>query len=477
MFIIVITCCPCCAAAAHSYTGDDDVTDYYKPPVPDSLQRQYATKYDFSDFVGKLTTDCRTDYEKLKAIYRWICANIDYDTNYQIHTADSCVEARKGVCQGYCELFYQLAKSAGVRTEIVFGSAKDKDGIVSVDSHAWIFAYTRTDRGILIDPTWGAGTVDNGVFHRRKNCMIWFDVSPEWMVMSHLPKDTTYQLLSEPLDSAQFQAIPPSDALWMEYGLDAHDIFTKARQGTLSLPSFFINGEGEFKLIDFPQSNTLSIGQNYTFRIRVTSGREFALINNSIYCRPPEWKSEGDGIFSVDYMPRDTGNLSIGLKNRERNYWDNMIKYRIETPTPDNWKVVEARFPLAMPEMRNVKHLYPDAWAKAGIDAHTLLALVRKHCVSELPILYSDRGQSLKIRSVPMSKKLKASQSHIFQFYPGNGQQWMVVNNDNRYTNWEKGTDGLLSMTLGSLEKGSLILYVQMEPAKPYVACLEYEVE
>jgi transglutaminase-like putative cysteine protease len=63
------------------------------------IARLLEPQYDFRDLAKTITKGCKTDYQKIKAIYQWICNNIDYDTTYRIYTADSCIKARKGVCQ------------------------------------------------------------------------------------------------------------------------------------------------------------------------------------------------------------------------------------------------------------------------------------------------------------------------------------------------------------------------------------------
>ena len=450
--------------------------DYYKMPLPDSLMRIRESRYDYSGFAKKITIGSENDYQKIKAIYQWVCANIDYDTTCKIHTADSCMSWKQGVCQAYCELFQQLAKAVDVRVEIVFGHAKGKEGAISSDGHAWLFAYTRENHGILLDPTWGAGTVDNGQFNRSKNCWVWFNVSPEWMILSHYPKDNSYQLVEDSITWEQFESLPVADILWLEYGLDPHEIYVKAKTDSISLPAFYIHGEGEFEVIDFPRTPTLKIGEYYTFRIKMKSDREFGLLNNSIYCQSKKWKSEGNGIYSITYMPRDTGSLSLSLFDKAQNHWDNLVKYKIEPPTEEDWKAVEPHYPLALPEMKAVKNLYADTWKRAGIDGQALLRLVREHHVSELPLFYEDKGQKLTAVAVPMNKKLKAGQNYTFRFYPRSGLRWMIINNREQYSDWKKSEDGMLSMTVEKVSKGSLILCVQLEADKPFWSCLEYEV-
>ena len=122
--------------------------DYYKKPKNDEDIKVHESHYDFTTLAESITQDCNSDYEKIRAIYKWLCDNIEYDTDYRIYHADECYDERKGVCQAYCELFYYLAKSAGVKSEIISGNSRDSEGHFSEKGHAWIFAYTRKNHGI-----------------------------------------------------------------------------------------------------------------------------------------------------------------------------------------------------------------------------------------------------------------------------------------------------------------------------------------
>lgn len=469
-----------CLGTVEAYTladhPDGEFTSYYKVPASTQKILVSPTHYDWSQAAQQLTGDCTSQYQRIRAIYKWICRNIDYDTSYRIHTADSCIEQRRGVCQAYCELFYRLAEAVGVNVEIVSGLSRDHTGAVSDSDHAWLFAYTSESRGILLDPTWGAGTVNDTKFTRSKDCWEWFCVDPEWMILSHLPYDESYQLLDDPMTEAEFRTLPVVPELWLKYGLGVHELYEKARKHTLELPTVYTKGEGDVEVIDMPRSTSLKIGQFYTFRIRMTSGRDFAIVNNDVFCKSGEWKSEGNGIYSVRFMPRDTKLLSFNLKDVSEDYWNRIFSYTIEPPAESDWAKVEKYYPLCLPEVRGVKNLYADVWKAAGIDGHRLLSLIRKYHVKELPAIFDSKGQKLTIVSVPMTNRLKAGKSYAFEFYPRSGVKWKLVNNETWYGDWQKSDDGKLTMTIAPVD-GSLRLYVQMAEGESYWSCLEYEVE
>ena len=142
------------------------------------------TEYDYGPMAREITAGATSKYEQAEKIYRWLCANIEYDVNYQFFSADETRENMKGVCHGYCELFYQLGKAVDLEVKIIPGFSKNLQNKIGNDRHSWIIAVT--EKGdILIDPTWGAGMVIDKVFYRSDSDMTWFDVNPYLMATSH----------------------------------------------------------------------------------------------------------------------------------------------------------------------------------------------------------------------------------------------------------------------------------------------------
>lgn len=153
---------------------------------------------------------CDTIEKKAQAIYEWLCQNISYDTTKQIHDAETCWRTKRGVCQAYCELFCHMADIAGFTADIIVGKTKTPKGEIPEEKHAWIFVYTGAYEGILIDPTWGAGAVNekNQFIRSRENSM-WFNISPYWLIFSHYPDEQEWTKL-EGIDitQEQFEKLP-----------------------------------------------------------------------------------------------------------------------------------------------------------------------------------------------------------------------------------------------------------------------------
>ena len=465
---------------AQTATSTTARAELFKPPFNGPAERVHSTQYDFSDVANSLTAGCTDNYSKIKAIYEWICDHIDYDFSYSIHSADSCYMMRRGVCQGYCELFYRIAEAAGLKVELIAGESKNVDGMIGNGGHMWLFAYTRDNYGILIDPTWGSGYLqEDRKYKKNPDKWEWFNVNPEWMLFTHYPDHEHYQLIDNPLTREEFLALPTVNPLYHTYGLDTHRLFQMALEHRLRLPVFYNRGEGIFQLIDIPLCTSLKIGETYTFRVKMNNQREFAILNNPVLCRKNEWKSEGNGVYSIQFMPRATDKLLISLKNLEvENRWDNMVEYAIEPPTAADWDNVERLYPLSVPDATHVGNINAEAWQLCGIDGHRLLALIREHHVDALPTLYHDKGQKFDIILVPMNKKLKSGTPYTFRIRPKNGLDWVVVTNrKNWFTDWTIDKDGIHTMTVTPEGKGVLEIYTKMKENNQYWTSMAYEVE
>ena len=162
------------------------------------------SRYDYSEVAKEVTKDTSSAYEQAKALYLWICENISYDTQTDIRTADLCWDKRRAVCQGYCELFYRMAETLGLKTQLVYG--RSRNSLDSHENHSWLSV--RTEKGdILLDPTWGAGSVIFGEFKRNSTPLVWFDPAPELFIHTHFPENKKHQHLKNTVKPEAFDTL------------------------------------------------------------------------------------------------------------------------------------------------------------------------------------------------------------------------------------------------------------------------------
>lgn len=183
---------------------------------------------DPEQLVKQLTDSLPTDVEKARAIFRWITANIRYDSKElaRIEKADfridkrfrseaharrwkgrnyyrkvyKALRKRKAVCEGYAMLFKHLCSWANIEAEVIGGhsrSYQDKIGKYKRPLHAWN-AVKLNGKWHLLDATWASGSIhpitENFIFRFSD---YYFLTPPEQFVMNHYPTDKHWLLMAE----------------------------------------------------------------------------------------------------------------------------------------------------------------------------------------------------------------------------------------------------------------------------------------
>lgn len=314
------------------------------------LELVSPTKYDWREAAQQITRGCTTPYDRCLAIYRWLCDNMAYDTSFRIRRADEAWKRHKGVCQAYCELFYRLGMAAGVDVRIVSGQSKSLDGGVSEEMHAWIIA-NRTNvikpeecfpesityfasqpekakfavskgltpqDSILIDPTWGAGSVHNGKFIKAIHCMTWFDVAPEWMVFTHFPENTQDQLLGRrSVDWDAFKRLPYMHKDFEGYGFNpTSTLKTFLNNPKIQFPSINPAMAEYLEFENIPVAATLQSGNTYRFIFKKKKICTLALFNGNGDREDSynsKWKIGKQNSISIEHTVEPTDELSIGM--------------------------------------------------------------------------------------------------------------------------------------------------------------------
>ena len=123
--------------------------------LSDAAQEEQAAKA-AEDIIKSLKLTGKTEYKKIKAIYGWLCDNVEYDyknlndSTYLLkHSAYAALVDKTAVCQGYATAFYRLALMAGLDARVVTGTGNGGPhgwNIVKLDGQ-WYY----------VDSTWDAG--------------------------------------------------------------------------------------------------------------------------------------------------------------------------------------------------------------------------------------------------------------------------------------------------------------------------------
>lgn len=437
-----------------------------------TLKDIHETKYDWSDLAQQITAGKTSKYDQAYAIYRWICDNISYDTTRTIFDADSALEQKRGVCQGYCELFYRLGEPLGLRTQIIFGKAKDIRGTIDESGHTWIFVFTDGNSGIFVDPTWGAGSVDNGVFARAENDDSWFHVDPRWLIFTHFPDDSTNQLLDTPIDYDTFLRMKPLYPELKYFGFDSEELFRKSLTGeSPELPKCYV--KKGIDILSIPLDATLRVGKSYDFILNTQEKYEFCAINEKDYSEV----SNPDGSrHEISFVPSAGGELTLGYRRKGTNgNWKSLVQYKVDAPTAADIEALGNAAPEKALRLMNLENYYPNIFKKKGIDFASLLKEVKRDNISKLTNISSDGN--FRIDSMPMNGILTAGQTYTFKFSPYEEGDWVIINGEEWLRDWKQdpGTR-VWEMTVEAADKGELQLgfKAKSDRGKTYSIFMEY---
>lgn len=115
----------------------------------------------------EITTGLENDRDKAKAVYEFVAKHVAYDVpkaeNDMFNLEDSALttlESGIGICQDYAFLATALLRALGMEANFIEGFAGER--------HAWVEVMVGGD-WLVMDPTWGAGYVQDGEFHAQYN--------------------------------------------------------------------------------------------------------------------------------------------------------------------------------------------------------------------------------------------------------------------------------------------------------------------
>jgi transglutaminase/protease-like cytokinesis protein 3 len=170
-----------------------------------------------------LTSPLQTDVGKFRAIYTWVCTNIqgDYELmeycrrkraklkggrldrwsrEFNTIIIQTLLDRRRTLCKGYVWLVRELALKAGIDCEIITGyarSARSNIGGNGVANHSWN-AVMLDGKWYLCDPTWSSGAVTPENEFTTSYNDAYFLTDPEWFVLNHYPLDVKWTLMEHP---------------------------------------------------------------------------------------------------------------------------------------------------------------------------------------------------------------------------------------------------------------------------------------
>ncbi|XP_074760363.1 kyphoscoliosis peptidase-like [Athene noctua] len=167
--------------------------------------------------VPLITAKSQSKLEMVRAIWVWLCHNIEYDVDGflglspKIHVPEQVLQTGRAVCSGYAHLCQEMCREAGLSCVEVtgfgrsLGSHRGRWCEQQKSSHMWN-AVELEGQWCLLDACWGAGTVDaeSRLFIPRHDDFF-FLTDPEHFIETHWPEDPQWQLLQPPVVREDFE--------------------------------------------------------------------------------------------------------------------------------------------------------------------------------------------------------------------------------------------------------------------------------
>lgn len=213
-----------------------------EPAIFDLLRRhrEHPVSPKVTALAAEITKDATNSVTKARAIYDWLVANIRYDTReweniasgateyIHDHDPDTVLARGTTVCIGYAWLFDDLCEAAGLESTYLIGDVRGyrgtpDDDLVSPIRHAWS-AVRDEDGWKLLDATWGARQEGEAEADYKWRADYYYDTPPSQFIYDHLPEDSSWQLLEEPVaGKAAFSALPNLKPSFFTDGLTLGD--------------------------------------------------------------------------------------------------------------------------------------------------------------------------------------------------------------------------------------------------------------
>lgn len=184
---------------------------------------------DLHSLAAYLVEPAENEKEKIRALYRWVTENINYDVQIYLtrsqkrRSPQQVLNDRMTVCDGYAGLMCELGRLAGIQVIQIIGYSKGYgydlgDHFTDGPNHAWN-AVKAEGKWYLLDATWGAGYMDDNNKFIRHFQEHYFLTPPESFLLDHLPEMDRWQLVDRPISLSDFENYLYLKPAFFKYGL------------------------------------------------------------------------------------------------------------------------------------------------------------------------------------------------------------------------------------------------------------------
>jgi transglutaminase/protease-like cytokinesis protein 3 len=302
---------PAVCAADDPRTRDYSAIDEWALNVP-AVECQSPER-----LAAYLVQPAQDDFDKARALFRWLAANIVYDVPSYLAGVlppagvGNTFQSGRAVCEGFSSLFEQMGKAVGLEVVTIHGWGKGygytPGQVLGQENHAWN-AIRVGEEWYLLDPTWGGGYVNEARQYVQDFEAFYFLTPPDQFLYSHLPTDPRWQLLQEPVSAETYSALVRPQPDFFDHGLE----LLSHREG-------LIRTNGQLTL-------ALRAPDGVFMLAKVLSG------GRDLTPRPLSGKREGDQIgFDLPLQGPAVYELKLyATTGDEYGMYDHVVKYRID---------------------------------------------------------------------------------------------------------------------------------------------------
>lgn len=271
------------------------------------------------DSIKRLDID---DWGKVRVAFTWMDRNITYDwDNYrkakkEHYTVEQIFSRKKGICGDYSEMFKELITELGFDCKEVIGYAKGYSyvphQVFHETNHAWNAVKDKTGQWHLFDVTWGS---------------FYFDINPKLMIYEHLPKDSTWQLLSPSVTKEWFETTLPDTIYTLREKFDASIRAFNRNQLKPPCPLSTCEKVKVYKVTKLPDLkilqaplDKLELGKEYEFSVKGEKDVKLYIVyrvNNKKITKPLRY-SNGVHTMRIRLKKQDPDSvIKLGIKGKK----------------------------------------------------------------------------------------------------------------------------------------------------------------
>jgi hypothetical protein len=319
-----------CAVDAGAVLAQSAETPSSMEPAAVATARDSAA---IAELARSLTSGAATDSARAAVLYEWVARNVAYDIGrYGGDGADAAPEAvfRSGLalCAGYVALYGRMAAEVGLVVEPITGYAKGfdyRDGqSTRQNNHTWL-AVLMENEWRLVDPTWGSGFVADGEF-RPAFSWSWFMVAPDDLILSHHPRETSWQLVRWPLTRGEFEAMAVVPRALLDAGFTAAAVRRAALAGVTEFPAVGTAPSAGARVISAPITGTLRRGDAVHVEVLWPGAAQVLAVSGGAWI---PLTREGDR-FHGSVAAGEAGVWIVGRSNDEAaDEYGTLLQYRV----------------------------------------------------------------------------------------------------------------------------------------------------